>query len=459
MAPRSKAIGVGAFVIGGLVLFGVGLFLIGDRRMLFSDTFRLASEFHSLAGLQNGATVRVEGMDAGEVRAIHVPAGPAAKFRVEMQVRNDLRPLIRTDSVASIQTDGLVGSKFVQIEAGSEQAAAVADGAVIAGREPFEMTDLLQKMSDTVDTVNATVTDVKAEIDQTLAAITDTAQTTQALVEDVGDDVRGITEAGRRATANIDAIVAQVRAGRGTVGKLVADDALYERIRKMTEDAERAMTNVREATREARGAIADFRGENGSMKGVTGDLAATLASAREAMSDLAENTEALKHNFFFRGFFNRRGFFDLGGISVRDYRAGALTRSGRVPLRIWLSSPVIFARDANGAEQLTDGGRLRIDSAMSQFVRYPRGSPIVVEGYAHEATGDERYRQSRARATQVRDYIVTRFDVDPRYIAVMPMGSDAPHSPSGDTWDGVALAMFVEKDALGASSNRGTGFD
>ena len=42
---------VGAFVIGGLLLFAVGLFLIGDRRMLFNDTFEVYAEFTQIAGL------------------------------------------------------------------------------------------------------------------------------------------------------------------------------------------------------------------------------------------------------------------------------------------------------------------------------------------------------------------------------------------------------------------------
>ena len=75
---------VGAFVVGGVLLFTVGLFLIGDRRMLFSDTFEVYAEFAEIAALDNGAKVRVAGMDAGEVENIRVPAGPGSRFRVRM---------------------------------------------------------------------------------------------------------------------------------------------------------------------------------------------------------------------------------------------------------------------------------------------------------------------------------------------------------------------------------------
>lgn len=117
---RSAA--VGAFLIIGTLLFAVGLFLIGDRRMLFNRTVSVYAEFANIAGLQDGAKVRVGGMDAGEVDSIQVPANPSARFRVKMRVREDLHRLVRVDSVATIQTDGLVGNKFVQIEAGTDQA-------------------------------------------------------------------------------------------------------------------------------------------------------------------------------------------------------------------------------------------------------------------------------------------------------------------------------------------------
>src|SRR5919108_2136341 len=146
----SRLVWVGAFVAGGGVLFGLGLFLIGDRRGLFDDSFEVYAEFAKISGLENGAVVRVAGMDAGEVSGIQVPSGPSDKFRVRVRIREDLHAIVRTDSVASIQTDGLVGNKFLQIEAGSDQAPPAPHHGTIKSREPFDIADLLQQMSDTI---------------------------------------------------------------------------------------------------------------------------------------------------------------------------------------------------------------------------------------------------------------------------------------------------------------------
>jgi phospholipid/cholesterol/gamma-HCH transport system substrate-binding protein len=445
---RERLAAVGAFVIGGLLLFAAGLFLIGNRRMLFTDTFRVYAEFKQVAALDTGAKVRVSGVDAGEVEEIRVPEGPSGRFRVRMRVRSDLRPLIRVDSIALIQNDGLVGNKFVQIQTGTEAAPAVAEGGTIQSREPFDIADLMLTMSQTLATVNTMLVEVKSGVDEALGAVTATASDAQVLMKNLGGEVRTILGSANDVSRDLKLIVGNVRAGRGTVGKLVNDDALCASVRSMAADAEKAVATVRQASEDARAAIADLRGQNGPVRGLTGDAQQTLQAAREAMADLADTTEALKRNIFFRGFFNRRGYFDLDDVSVAQYREGALASKDRRVLRIWLDADVLFEKDANGVERLGEGGRVRLDSAMSQFLRYPHTSPLVVEGYARDATGDARYLNSRTRAQLVRDYVLAKFKLNPNYVAVMPMGAEAPDSPSGREWNGVALALFVEKTAL-----------
>jgi phospholipid/cholesterol/gamma-HCH transport system substrate-binding protein len=166
------------------------------------------------------------------------------------------------------------------------------------------------------------------------------------------------------------------------------------------------------------------------------------------MQDLAENTEALKHNFLFRGYFNRRGYFDLDELTVSQYRAGVLETKDRRALRIWARADVLFEADANGNERLTAGGQARLDSAMSAFVKYPRNTPLVIEGYAQGDTNDERFLRSRRRAQLVRDYVVGKFSLDASFVASVPMGQEASGSPEGNRWDGVALALFVPTSAM-----------
>jgi phospholipid/cholesterol/gamma-HCH transport system substrate-binding protein len=444
---KSRLAAVGAFLILGLALFAVGLFLIGDRRMLFSDTFEVYAEFKQIAGLQNGAIVRVSGLNAGEVEAIHLPASPSARFRVQLRVREDLHQLIRLDSVASIQNDGLVGNKFVQVEAGTDQSPEVPERGTIRSEEPFDLAEMFKRMNETIDLITTSITDVKAGVDDALKAVSTTATDAQTLINDLGGELRAVTASSKSVAQDLQVIVAGVRQGRGSIGKLVTDDALYERAKTIAADAERAIANLREASENAKNAIAGFRGDQGPVRGVIGDLQTSLAAARETLTDLAASSEALKRNFLFRGFFNRRGFFDLDDLSVEEYRRGVLETNGRRVLRVWVSARVLFETDANGAERLTDDGRRRLDSAMAPYLGYPPDTPFVIEGYADGATRDVQFVLSRSRAQLVRDYVVSKFGLDGGYVGAMPLGPEAPESPANGRWDGVALAAFVQSRA------------
>ena len=120
--PSARLIGVGAFVIGGILLFAIALFMIGERQMLFTKQFEVYTEFSRLSGLEEGSPIQVSGMAAGEVKKIILPTGPAQKFRLRLLIREDLHPLVRTDSVAAIRTEGLVGGQYLLVTAGSQAA-------------------------------------------------------------------------------------------------------------------------------------------------------------------------------------------------------------------------------------------------------------------------------------------------------------------------------------------------
>lgn len=454
---------VGAFVIVGLLLFGGGLFLIGDRRLLFAKQFELNSTFGKITGLRTGTAVRIAGLDAGEILEIQVPSGPSQPFRVRMRLREDLRQLVRTDSVPAIQTDGIVGNAFIQIGVGTEAAPQVSPGDTLRGRDPVEFADLIQEGQNTFRTIASQVVALGGDVSAAIGSLTEVSTAASTLVGDVGKNVDELTavgnEAVRSARSALDeatALVADVRAGHGTLGRLVADDALYERMVSVSEEVEQSMKNVREMTDRTRELVASLSARDGTVQQIAVLLRGALADVQESTADLAEGTEALKRNFLFRGFFRDRGFFDLDSVSRESYQAGALERD-RTALRIWIDADVLFVDDPASGERLSDDGRRRLDSAMADLVRYPRDSPLVVEGYAELAGGEPAYLRSADRAQLVRDYLLTRFRRQATLTDIMPMGENAVGSPSGDNrWAGVALALFVRNEVLGRAKKTAT---
>jgi phospholipid/cholesterol/gamma-HCH transport system substrate-binding protein len=190
----SRAFRLGLFVVATLAIFAGGVFLIGNREFLFRSTYRLNAEFQNVSGLGGGAEVRVGGIDEGTVHSIDLPHNPGQKVRVVMDMSAGTRDVIKKDSVASIQAEGLVGDKYVEITFGSEQAPKVKNGDYIQGQPPLEMAALMKKAN----------------------SILDGAQTAVQTIGEVSNNVNGIT--------------AKVNSGQGTVGALINDRSAYRSI-------------------------------------------------------------------------------------------------------------------------------------------------------------------------------------------------------------------------------------
>ena len=440
--------GVGAFVLGGLFLFTVGLFMIGDRQMAFAKKFTVYTEFKKITGLQPGAVVRVSGAKAGAIKQIVSPNGPSGKFRLELEITEELHPLVRTDSLATIETEGLVGGSYLGVGTGSEKAPAAPPKSTIPSKEPFEISDLMQQMGDTITKVNKTIDEMKDDLQRAVVSVADTVDNANGMITDVSDDVKKMATAGARISEDAARISEGLRSGQGTVGKLLNDDEFYQRATSIAQQAEQIATNSRQVIEQAKRAMDDFQAKDGPVQGVTANLKDTMDGARIAMMGFAENMEALKHNFLVRGFFNDRGFFNLASISPAEYRAGALTRKGaRRTVRIWVGAPVLFEQDPEKplVERLTEGGKARLDSAMATFLDRLPGPALIVEGHAQKGTKDDQYLQSRLRASSVRSYLIGKFQLDPQMTGIMPLGRDSEGSPDGAPWDGVALAVFQDK--------------
>jgi phospholipid/cholesterol/gamma-HCH transport system substrate-binding protein len=94
---------------------------------------------------------------------------------------------------------------------------------------------------------------------------------------------------------------------------------------------------------------------------------------------MAEDTEALKHNFFFKGFFNHRGYYTLNSLSPQEYRRSKLFASSESP-RVWLQADALFQHGPHGAEELSTDGKRAIDAAVAVIGRCDLQAPDCDRG-------------------------------------------------------------------------------
>ena len=159
----SRAFRLGLFVVATLLILAAGVFLIGEKRFLFRRTYRLEAEFQNVAGLNNGADVRVGGIHLGTVKYISLPNGPSGKLTVVMDMANSTKNIIRQNSVATIKTEGLLGDKYIEISFGSENAPEIEGGDTIKGQTPVDFSDAaLTAMNQTKTAATAFAEDLDA---------------------------------------------------------------------------------------------------------------------------------------------------------------------------------------------------------------------------------------------------------------------------------------------------------
>ena len=328
--------------------------------------------------------------------------------------------------------------------------------------DAIEIADLIAEGRNTFRLVASEFLVLRQQMADTFGAMSETVDTTTRILNEAGENVqmvtsvsRGLMEDARAMVLDTRGIVTDLAAGQGTVGKLLTDEAFYGHLAGAARETEATMRAVRGSAEEVEALVAGFGGPDGKGTQLLATAGDVVVHARNAMSDLAENTEAMKRNWLFRSFFADRGFYNLDELTLDEYRE--LWRDDRyTPLRIWLDAEVLF--DADGDRViLREDAAVRLDEAMGELLDYPRDSPLVVEGYAVGQGRSREFVRAGAQAEVVRDYLARTFGRDVRLTGTMPIGADAAGSPTGDgRWEGVALTLFVDSERLarteGASS-------
>ncbi len=304
---------VGLLVLAGVVLFMVALFTIANKTFLFSDTFFVHSTFFDVNGLLPGAPVRYQGVNVGRVESVLLPERPGDKIRVEMAIQEEARHLIRINTQAQVQSDGLVGAMLITLVADPNPADPVGPDGEIPGVEPFSITTVteqalssVQRFNQAAEAFELIMQDVRngeGTIGQFLynpafyTSLVQTASETQVLMRRLGQNAEQLVGVAQNATVGVDAMLAKINDGNGTLSLLLNDPRMYETMLRASDTLLTVSADVRNVTRNmeeltAWGAVSAFRA--------------------------AELTEALKENFLFKRYFEKRGYVEQAPFEIRE---------------------------------------------------------------------------------------------------------------------------------------------
>ena len=297
---------LGIFIFLGSTLLVIGIFLLGNKDQLFASTFTVKAYFETIEGLRNGASVRFGGINVGAVKEIKILDDASGRVEVSMRIKTDIKRFIRKNSVATIETEGLVGNKIVILTMGSENFEPIADGGVIQSREPLgfaavieetqgilaytkEMTKDLSEVMDRINKGEGTIgkilndeelydaaTKLTKSADESLSKLTDDLKDVIVLFDKLGGGVEDVVNNINKVVSDIDSLMNGVQEGKGLMGSLLTDKG------KEAESLNQILDNIIQVTEDSK-----------------------LGASR-----LAENMEALKHNWLFKSYYENRCYWD-----------------------------------------------------------------------------------------------------------------------------------------------------
>ena len=300
---------LGMFVAAGLALFVITIYVVGKQKNIFGSTFRLKAEFKTVSGLKVGNNVRFSGINVGTVDGIELSTDTSVM--VALLIKKEFQKFIKTNALASIGSDGLMGDKVLTIFSGTPQGnspnSPVKDNDMIGTKLAIEMEDVMSSLKASVD--NAGI----------------------------------ITE-------QLALFSVKMNSGDGALSKLISD-------KQFSGSLQSTLTNLQTSSNEFAQFTTKMNDGKGALskmvsdEGFSNSLDSTMSNIQGATKGLNENMEALQSNFLLRGFFKKKGKDEAKRLAEAEklealIKKNELKKAAEAQKKLAGMNPVINVKDS-----------------------------------------------------------------------------------------------------------------
>lgn len=287
---------LGLFIIGGLALFVLAIFIIGKQQNLFNPVFKLTATFRNVSGLQVGNNVRFTGINVGTVDNIKIIND--STVLVEMLVKKNVQPFIKADCEVAIGSEGLIGDRLLTISYGSSNSPIATDGQQLTSKEPIETDAIIASLQKT--SVNVEI--ITLQLAEVMTTINSGKGTLGRLIQDtvIAENINLTIENFKNSSEGLDETI-----------ELTKDNvyAFMESLQKTaakTEVASNQLGEIMVKVNSGQGTLGMLIQDTTTAV----NLSETILYLKQSSQGLNENMEALKQNIFFRGYFKRKAKAD-----------------------------------------------------------------------------------------------------------------------------------------------------
>jgi phospholipid/cholesterol/gamma-HCH transport system substrate-binding protein len=310
----SEKIKLGFFVISGLMLFILVVYFIGNKQKMFGSTDHVTAVFSNVNGLQLGNNVRYSGINIGTVRGIDMVNDTT--INVDMIIDKSMFPHIKKDALASIGSDGLVGSMVINIAPGKGNQPQIQPGDVLQSSDRIRTDDLLNTLSVTnknAALLTADLLKITKEITQgkgslgTLLNDTVMASDLKQTMNYLKMTSKGTTEI----VENLNKTVMTLGDKNSVIGVL-NDPAVAQKIKTIVMNLDQSSQEINKVVTNLNATVLNIKNGDGAINYLSNDpnlvkkIDSTMTNLNKATILLNEDLEAMKHSFLLRGYFKKQ---------------------------------------------------------------------------------------------------------------------------------------------------------
>jgi phospholipid/cholesterol/gamma-HCH transport system substrate-binding protein len=311
-SSNKRAVIVGVFIFLGIIFLVAGILTIGNLRNTFSRKIHLVAMFNDVNGLQKGNNIWFSGVKIGTVKTVRF-YGPD-HVKVILNIDESARMFIRKDAKAKISTDGLIGNKIIVIQGGSFLTEAVAEGDTIGVEKIISSEDMMNTLHENSRNLLEITEDFK-----TIAAKISGGKGSIGKIlndEKIYNDISSASGSMKAASDKANQLMSSLSTfgsalnRKGTLAHgLVSDTSLYAsfrasvtRLNRTADSASALVNNLKHATENTRtpaGVLLHDEEAGANLKSLLKNLDA-------GSKKLDEDLEAMQHSFLLRKYFRKK---------------------------------------------------------------------------------------------------------------------------------------------------------
>ncbi len=310
----AEKIRLGVFVILGTAFLVFAAYIIGNRQNLFGNTFTINTVFKNVNGLQKGNNVRYAGIDVGTVSSIKMTNDTI--INVGLLIDAEMLDHIKKDAVATIGSDGLVGSMIVNIVPGDGATALVSSGDTIQSYSRIGAEDMLSTLNVTNENAALLTADL-LKVTESLKngkgtfgrLLNDTVMATD--LKKTFSNLRQVSIQTNESVRDLKSLISEIDLQNSMAGILVNDSLSANRMRNAIIEIEQSSTKMNTVLHKLDTVITEIKDGKGAYNYLVKDssfvktLEQTMKNIEAGTAKFDENMEALKHNFLTRRYFRK----------------------------------------------------------------------------------------------------------------------------------------------------------